>query len=123
MQREGRFRAILRLMGLIGLAALAILVVVSLIGLLIGWRSAAQFGGGFIWGGIAATALGVLSTMGGWGLTRDATYLYAQSTSQQSLHERTRQSLRDSLRSYNLAIVVGAAGILCILVGSLIQTM
>jgi amino acid transporter len=122
-KREGRFQAILRLVGLIALVVLGILIVVTLIGWLLGWRTAHQFGNGFLWGGIAATALGVLSTTGGWGLTRDATYLYAQSTSHQSLHERTGQSLRDALRSYNLAIVTLAAGILCILVGSLIQTL
>ncbi len=122
-EKEGRLQAILRLVGLIALAALGILIVVTLIGWFLGWRSAAQFGNGFLLGGIAAIALGVLSTMGGWGLTRDATYLYAQSASQQSLQERTGQSLRDSLRSYNLGIVTLGAGILCILLGSLIQTL
>ena len=119
---EGRVQAITRLVGLITLAALAILIVVTLIGLLLGWRTADQFGNGYIWGGMAATALGVFSTVGNWGLTRDATYMYAQSTSHQNLHERTGQSLRDTLRSYNMAIVALAAGILCILLGSLIQT-
>jgi hypothetical protein len=119
---EGRSRAILRLVGLIALAALGILIVVTLIGWFLGWRTAARFGSGFILSGVAAIALGVFSTMGSWGLTRDATYMYAQSTSHQSLQERTGQSLRDSLRSYNLAIVALAAGILCILLGSLIQT-
>jgi amino acid transporter len=122
MEKEGCFRAILRLMGLIALVALGILIVVTIIGLLLGWRAAAQFGGGFIWGGVAATALGVFGTMGSWGLDRDATQMYVQSASHQSLHERTGRSLRDSLRSYNLGIVALVAGILCILVGSLIQT-
>ena len=121
-RKEGRVQAIARLVGLIALAALAILIVVTIIGLLLGWRTAEQFGNGFLLGGMAATALGVFSTMGSWGLTRDANYLYAQSTSHQSLHERTGQSLRDTLRSYNLAIVALAAGVLCILVGSLIQS-
>ncbi len=119
---QGRFQAILRLVGLIALAALAILIVVTVVGLFLGWRTASQFGNGFLWGGMAATALGVFSTMGSWGLTRDATYLYVQSTSHQSLHERTGQSLRDTLRSYNLGIVALAAGVLCILLGSLLQT-
>ena len=121
-RKEGRSRAILRLVGLIALVTMAIVIVVTIIGWFLGWRTAAQFGNGYIYGGMAATALGIFSTMGSWGLTRDATYLYAQSTSHQSLHERTGQSLRDTLRSYNLTLVILPAGILCILVGSLIRT-
>jgi len=121
-KEEGRSAALLRLARVIALAALGILAVVALIGWFAGWRTAPQFGSGFIWGGVAAIALGIFSTMGGWGLTRDASYLYAQSASHQSTNERTGQALRDSLRSYNLTIVAGAAGVLCILVGSLIQT-
>lgn len=121
-RKEGRSRAILRLVGLIALVTMTILIVVTIIGLLLGWRTANQFGNGYIYAGVAGTALGVFSTMGSWGLTRDATYLYAQSTSHQSLHERTGQSLRDTLRSYNLTLVILPAGILCILAGSLIRT-
>jgi amino acid transporter len=121
--KEGRVATLLRLIGIIVLVALVILTVVTLIGWLAGWQMASQFGSGFIWGGVAAIALGVLSIVGGWGTTRDSDYLYAQSASHQSMHERTRQSLRDSLRSYNLVIVTGAAGGLCLLIGSLVQTL
>jgi hypothetical protein len=87
---ESRLRAIRRLAGVIALAALSLMIV------------------------------GVLSTLGGWGLTRDSQYMYVQSVSHQDMSARTRQGLRDSLRGYNLAIVATAAGILCLVAGALI---
>jgi hypothetical protein len=64
----------------------------------------------------------VLSVFGGWGVTRDPQYMYVQSTSHQDISDRTRQGLKDSLRSYNFAIVATAAGLLCLAIGALIGT-
>ena len=117
---ESRLRAILRLVGIIALAALGLMVVVVAICWLAGWRTASHISTGLTWAGIVAIAVGVLSTMGGWGLTRDSGVMYAQSVSQQTMSARTRQGLGDTLRSYNLAIVATAAGILCLVVSALI---
>jgi hypothetical protein len=119
-QGDSHLRTILRLAGLIFLATAGLVIVVVGICWFAGWRSATQISSGLTWAGIAAIASGVLSTIGGWGLTRDPQYMYAQSVSQQSLTARTRQGLGDSLRSYNFAIVATAAGILCIAVGALL---
>lgn len=119
-QRDSRLRAILRLAGLTALATAGLVIVVVGICWFAGWRSVSQISSGLTWAGVAAIAAGVLSTMGGWGLTRDSQYMYAQSVSQQSLTARTRQGLGDSLRSYSFAIVATAAGILCIAVGALL---
>ncbi len=117
---EGRLRAILRLAGVIALAALGLMAVVVVICWFAGWRTASQISSGLTWAGAAAIALGVLSTLGGWGLTRDFQYMYAQSVSHQEGAVRTRQAVRDSLRSYNLAIVTTAAGILCVVASALL---
>ena len=117
---ESRLRAILRLVGTITLAALGLMAVAVAIWWFAGWRSTSQISSGFTWGGIIAIAIGVLSTLGGWGLTRDPQYMYAQSVSHQDTSARTRQALGDSLRSYNFAIVATAAGILCLVVAALI---
>ena len=119
---ESRLRAILRVVGIIALAALGLMVVVVAICWFAGWRTASYISGGFTLAGVAAIAVGVLSTMGGWGLTRDPQYMYAQSVSHQDTASRTRQALGDSLRSYNLAIVATAAGILCIVISALLRT-
>ncbi len=115
-----RLRVILRLLGFIALAAVGLMAVVVAICWFSGWRSASQIGSGLTWGGTAAIAVGVLSTLGGWGVTRDPQVMLSQSASQQSMTERTRQGLGDSLRSYNFAIVATAAGILCTTVGALL---
>ena len=119
-QGDSGLRAILRLLGLIALAAVGLMAVVVAICWFAGWRNAAQIGSGLTWGGTAAIAVGVLSTLGGWGVARDPHVMLSQSASQQSMTERTRQGLGDSLRSYNFAIVATATGMLCIAMGTLI---
>jgi hypothetical protein len=107
---------------LVLLVSLVLLIVVALVCWLAGWRTTAQLATGLMWAGVATVAVGVLSVMGNWGLTRDSGYLYAQSVSHQSMQERTSQALRDSLQGYNRAIIAGAAGVICILAGSLVQS-
>ena len=119
---ESRLRTILRLAGVIALAALGLMAVVVAICWFAGWRTATQISSGFTLAGIVAIAVGVLSTLGGWGVTRDPQYMYAQSVSHQDTASRTRQALGDSLRSYNLAIVATGAGILCLVVSALLRT-
>ena len=117
---ESRLRAVLRLAGIIALVALGLMVIVVAICWFVGWRSPSQISSGLTLAGIGAIAVGILSTLGGWGLTRDPQYMLAQSVSHQDTASRTRQALGDSLRSYNLAIVATVAGILCIGVAALI---
>lgn len=117
---ESCLRGILRLVGIIALTALGLMVVVVAICWFAGGRTASQISTGLAWEGIVAIAVGVLSTIGGWGLTRDPEVMYAQSASQQTMSGRTRQGLGDTLRSYNLASVATAAGILCLVVAALI---
>ena len=117
---ESRLRALLRLAGIIVLATLGLMVIVVAICWFAGWRSASQISSAMSWAGGIVIALGVLSIFGGWGVTRDPQYMYAQSVSHQDTTSRTKQAVRDSLRSYNLAIVAAAAGLLCIGVAALI---
>lgn len=117
---ESRLRATLRMAGVIALTALGLMIIVVAICWFAGWRSASQISSAMSWAGGIVIAIGVLSIFGGWGVTRDFQYMYAQSTSNQDTASRTRQAVRDSLRSYNLAIVAAAAGLLCIGVAALI---
>ena len=117
---ESRLRALLRLAGITVLATLGLMVIVVAICWFAGWRSASQISSAMSWAGGIVIALGVLSIFGGWGVTRDPQYMYAQSVSHQDTASRTKQAVRDSLRSYNLAIVAAAAGLLCIGVAALI---
>ena len=111
---ESRLRAVLRMAGICALAALGLTIIVVAICWFAGWQSASQISSGLSWAGGIAIAIGVLSTVGGWGVTRDFRTMYAQSASHQDISSRTQQAVRDSLRSYNLAIVTVVAGLLCI---------
>lgn len=114
-QSGSRLRAILRLAGSIVLAVAGLTAVVAAMCWFAGW----QISSGLTWAGVAAVTVGLLSTVGGWGLTRDPQYMYAQSVSHQDVSARTRQALGDSLRSYNFAIIATATGILGIALGTL----
>jgi hypothetical protein len=75
---ESRLRAIRRLAGVIALAALSLMIVVVVICWFAGWRTLSQISSGLTRAGATAIAVGVLSTLGGWGLTRDSQYMYVQ---------------------------------------------
>ena len=117
---ESRTRAVLGLLGTMALAAVGLMIAFLAICWFAGWRTAPQISSALTWAGAAAIIVGVLSTFGGWGLTRDAQYLYVQSVSQDTITKRTRQALGDSLRSYGFAIVAAGAGIACLAVGALL---
>lgn len=87
---ESRTRAILRLLGVIALAALGMMVVVVAICWFFGWQTASEIGSALTWARAAAIMIGVLGIFGGWGLTRDAQYMYVQSVSQQTVTDRTK---------------------------------
>ena len=122
MEKQGSLPAILRFLRTAVLIDLGIFAAVGLVCWLGGWRTAYQYGEGLIWAGAAATVLGLLSVRGGWGITRGFGYLYAQSVSQQSIHERARQAIRDIAEGYRFLILMTAVGAISIAVGSLVQT-
>lgn len=121
MGEETRLTAILRFLRNVAFVDLGILALIALICWLGDWLTAKQFGTGLIYGGVAVVGLGVYSVFGGWGLSRDAQVLYAQSASAQSMIERTRRWGQDALGSYSSSIVSTVAGVVAVLVGSLIQ--
>ncbi len=123
MGGEARSTAILRFLRKIAFVDLGILAFEALICWLGDWLTAKQFGNGLICGGMAVVAFGVYSVFGGWGLSRDPRVLYAQSASEQSMTERTKQSIRAAVRSYDLSIVWVVAGVIAILAGALVQTL
>ena len=67
---ERRIRALLHMAGIIALATLGLMVIVVAICWFAGWRSASQISSAMSWAGGIAIATGVLSTLGGWGVTR-----------------------------------------------------
>jgi hypothetical protein len=70
MEGTERLRPVLRLFLRISAAIPIILIVVAAICWLGGWRTVQDYGTGLIWAGVAAIAVGIMSQLGGWGLTR-----------------------------------------------------
>ncbi|MBM4467009.1 MAG: hypothetical protein FJ014_15900 [Chloroflexi bacterium] len=122
MEKQGVLTGILRFLGTVVLIDLGIFAAVGLVCWLGGWRTAYQYGGVLFWAGVAAIVIGLSSLMGGWGMTRNFTYLYGQSVSEQNIHERTRQAIKDEARSYWFLILMAAVGVVSIAVSTLIQT-
>ena len=122
MKKQGVLTDILRFLRTVVLIDLGIFAAVGLACWFGGWRTAYQYGGGLFWAGMAAIGLGLLSLMGGWGITRSFGYLYSQSVSEQGIHERTRQAIKDIAQSYGFFIRMTAVGVVSIALGALIQT-
>jgi len=122
MKNQGILPAILRFLRTVVLIDLGIFAAVGLVCWFGGWRTGYQYGGGLFWAGAAATVIGLSSILGGWGVTRNFEYQYGQSVSEQGIHERTRQTMKDALQSYGFLIRMTAVGLVSIAMGSLIQT-
>jgi hypothetical protein len=123
MGKQGILTGILRFLRTVVLIDLVIFAVVGVVCWLGGWRMAYQYGNGLSLAGAAAIVIGLSSLVGGWGITRGFDYQYAQSVSEQDIHGRTQQALRDIAQSYRFLILMTAVGVVSIAVGTLIQTL
>ncbi len=86
------------------------------------WSTVFQYGGGIFIGGIILVGLGVLGLFGHWGSSRSGHYLIARSVSSQSSGDRNQQEVNDSMNQYSLMIQLTVAGIVSLVVGSVMQT-
>jgi hypothetical protein len=116
-----RLSTIARYARVVALIDLFLFAAVGVVHLLAGWNTAYQYGGGLTWAGMLVVALGILTLLGGFGLTRNPRYQYGQSVSTMSTIERAQQSMRDTLQGYGCLIVAVAVGAVAIGAGSLIQ--
>jgi len=122
MEKQGILTGILRFLRTVVLIDLGIFAAAGLVCWLGGWRTAYQYGGVLFWTGVAAIVIGLSGLMGGWGITRSFDYQYAQSVSEQNIHERTRQAIKDISRGYRFQLLMTTVGVVSIAAGALIQT-
>ena len=121
MDKSSRLATIARYARVVALIDLFLFAAVGVVHALSGWNTAFQYGGGLTWAGMLVVAFGILSLLGGFGLTRNPRYQYGQSVSTMSTIERAQQSMRDTLQGYGCMIVAMAVGAVAIGVGSLLQ--
>jgi hypothetical protein len=122
MEKQGHFQTMVRFLGTVAFVDVGILVAVILVCWLLGWRTASQYGNATFFAGIAVIALGVTSIAGGYGTTRSAIYKYGQSVGADTLDQSTRQDMKEIVRSYDFLYLMGAVGLVLVVVGALIQT-
>ncbi len=98
-------------------------IVVCGVGWYFKWSTMFQYGGGIFLGGVFLVVFGVLSLLGYWGSSRDGMYLIARSVSSESSGDRNLRAANESVRQYGFMIQSTVAGILSIVIGSVMQSL
>ncbi len=86
------------------------------------WTTLFQYGGGIFIGGVILVGLGVLGLFGHWGSSRSGHYLIARSVSSESSGDRNMQEANDTMNQYSFMIQFCVAGVISLVVGSVMQT-
>jgi hypothetical protein len=86
-------------------------IVVAIIGLLLGWKSSAQFSDGFFWAGAILLSIGLLSALG---RLNQPIMPYSQSAYSLGVTERAKQWAADISQGYRLLAFLGTSGLLLI---------
>jgi hypothetical protein len=120
-ERESWGRLILRVLRSALLTALGLGAAALIVCWLIGWRALYLMGQGLLIAGLGSIALGLLSTVGTWNVRGSFGYQFSRSVSHQQVGERTSQDVHDLFGSNAFMITTLLAGILLILLGSLLQ--
>ncbi len=97
-------------------------IVVFGVGWYFKWTTLFQYGGGIFIGGVILVGLGVLGLFGYWGSSRSGHYLIARSVSSESSGDRNQQEANDSMNQYSYMIQSTVAGIVSLVIGSVMQT-
>jgi hypothetical protein len=120
-RRESWGALILRVLRSAVLIALGLGVAAVIICWVVGWRTLYLMGQGLLFAGVGSIALGLLSTVGTWNVRGSFGYQFSRSASHQRVGERTSQDVRDLFGSNAFMITTLLAGILLVLLGSLLQ--
>jgi hypothetical protein len=121
VEKQRYISAITRLLRKVALVELIILVAVGAVCWFGGWRMLSDFAGGLSWAGVLVLVFGCFSLMGGMKASGDFSYQQAQSVMSSSLHERTRQNMRDLEITNSFMSILGIAGLVAIALGQLIK--
>jgi hypothetical protein len=97
---------------------LGLAIIVGVI-LLLREHSLNAFGDWMFWAGLIILALGALSMIGGWGITRGGVYQIGQTVGEQSVSNRTKADLKEEQASFSFLLVSTGVGILAIVISVL----
>jgi hypothetical protein len=121
MEEESRSLAVWHFVRSVLITVVVILIVVGLICWVVGWTTADQFGKAAIVGGLISIVFGLFSVAGEMGMTRSYTYQSAEMAGQDTIYDRTREAQRNLVDTMQSLIILGAAGVVAIVIGLLIR--
>jgi hypothetical protein len=102
------------------IGGLILAVVVSLV---VGWRSLAQIGTAVLLVGTGSAVIGILSMVGNWGGARNFEQQFTKTAWEQDAGERMHQEVKDTKRSYGFAALLGAAGLVLVMLGFALEAL
>jgi tetrahydromethanopterin S-methyltransferase subunit G len=100
----------------------AVIAGVAIVCLAMGWHSVNEIAMAYLVVGVIIFAIGPFSMMGGWGTTRDFTYLYGRSMDERSHLERLHQDQDEIGRSIGLVIPSVILGTITMVLSVAFQT-
>ena len=111
---EKRISPLFRLLGtVLGLTLVASLLVI-LLGLVFHWNTPVQFSNGFFAAAAVSIVLGTFTVTGGFQQRGAFSLMYAETSSQASLSERTQRTMADINQRYGTLIVLISTGVLLV---------
>ena len=114
---------VVRFAGIVALIELGILIAVLVVGWLTGWWSTLdQYSQAVVWTGFLAIGLGLMSIKGHWATTRSFDYQHSLTVTNQDSWERTKWNVAESMNIHRFLFLMVTVGCICILLGSLVQT-
>lgn len=122
MEKQGYLSVVAQFLKKVALIDLGILVIVGLLHLILGWRTAYQFGEGLARVGMGAIGLSLVCVLGEWSLGRNVDYMYGGSVGLRTTYGRARQEIRDINQVLVFFLWMAVAGIISIGAGALIHT-
>lgn len=119
MMSKEHFRFVVKRLLLIEAAVIAGVAVLCL---LAGWHSVNEIAMAYLVIGVLIFAIGPFSMMGGWGTTRNFTYLYGRSMDESSHLDRLHQDQDEIGRSIGLVIPSVILGTITMVLAVVFQT-
>lgn len=99
------------------------LILAVAVSLVLGWRSLEQIGTAVLLAGTGAVVFGALSMLGNWGGVRNFEQQFSKTAWEQDVGERLHQEVEDTKQSYGFVALLGAAGLVLVLIGFALEAL
>ena len=111
-----RITHILSLAGIVSGLACLVALIVTIVGLVLQWKTPAQFSNGFFAAGALFIVLGIFSVTGGFQQRSKFSIVYAESAGQAPISERVQRMMADINQRYSAMVLSIGTGLLLIVI-------